>query len=82
MNSNVYYFRKEIENKKRSQEKLEDSFSETQAELKALKSRKNNAEKWISDLENRIMENTLSGEQTENQIKKIYIRTQYKRPMG
>ena len=68
MNSNVYYFRKEIENKKRSQEKLEDSFSETQAELKALKSRKNNAEKWISDLENRIMENTLSGEQTENQI--------------
>ena len=68
MNSNVYYFRKEIENKKRSQEKLENSFSETQAELKALKSRKNNAEKWISDLENRIMENTLSGEQTENQI--------------
>ena len=30
----------------------------------------NNADEWISDLENRIMEITQSGEQTENQIKK------------
>ena len=36
MNSNADYFRKEIENIRRSQEKLESSFAETQAELKAL----------------------------------------------
>ena len=36
----------------------------------------NNAEEWISDVEDRIMEITQSGQQTENQIKK----KQYKRP--
>ena len=36
MNSNADYFRKEIENIRRSQEKLESSFAETQSELKAL----------------------------------------------
>ena len=44
MNSNAAYFRKELENIRRSQEKLENSFAEMQAELKALKSRMNNAE--------------------------------------
>ena len=44
INSNVYYFRKGIENIRRSQEKLENSFSEMQAELKTIKSRMNNAE--------------------------------------
>ena len=44
MNSNADYFRKELENIGRSQEKLENSFSEMQAELKALKSSINNAE--------------------------------------
>ena len=39
-------------------------------ELKALKSRMNNAEERISDLEDRIMEITQSGQQTENQRKK------------
>ena len=43
MNSNADYFRRELENM-RSQEKLEDSFAETQAELKALKSRMHNTE--------------------------------------
>ena len=43
MNSKIYYFRKELENM-RSQEKLGNSFTESQAELKALKSRKDNAE--------------------------------------
>ena len=38
MNSNAVYFRKELENIKKSQEKLENSFAEMQAELKALKS--------------------------------------------
>ena len=44
MNSNADYFRKELENIRRSQEKLENSFAEMQAELKALKSRMNNTE--------------------------------------
>ena len=40
------------------------------AELKAMNSRMNNAEEQISDLEDRIMEITQSGQQTESQIKK------------
>ena len=40
-----------------------------QAELKALKSRMNNAEEKISDLEDRTMEITQSGQQTEKQMK-------------
>jgi len=70
MNSNADYFRKELENIRRSQEKLENSFAEMQAELKALKSRMNNTEKWISDLHNRLTDITQSGQQTENQTKK------------
>ena len=41
-----------------------------QTELKALKSRLNNAEGQMSDLEDKIMEITQSGWQTENQMKK------------
>ena len=44
MNSNADYFRKELENIRRSQEKLENSFAEMQGELKALKRKMNNAE--------------------------------------
>ena len=44
MNSNADSFRKELENIRRSQEKLENSFAEIQTELKAIKSRMNNAE--------------------------------------
>ena len=44
MNSNEDYFRKELENIRRRQEKLENSFSEMQTELKSLKSRMNYAE--------------------------------------
>ena len=66
MNSNAAYFRKELENIRRSQEILENSFAETQAELKALKSRMNNAEEQINDLEDKIMVITQSGQQTEN----------------
>ena len=44
MNSNADYFRKELENVRRSQEKLENSFAETQTEIKPKKSRMNNAE--------------------------------------
>ena len=44
MNSNADSFRKELENIRRSQEKLEHSFAETQTELTAVKTRMNNAE--------------------------------------
>ena len=44
MYSNADYFRKELENIRRSQGKLENSFAGMQAELKALQSRMNNAE--------------------------------------
>ena len=46
MNSNADSFRKELENM-RSQEILENSFAEIQTELKAIKSRMNNAEKQL-----------------------------------
>ena len=44
MNSNAYYFIKDLENIRRSQKNVENSFVEMQAELKALKSRMNNVE--------------------------------------
>ena len=69
MNSNADFFRKEIENMK-SQEKLENSFAETQADSKALKSRMSNAEEQISDLEDRIMEIIKSGQEIKKQMKK------------
>ena len=62
ININAYYFKKELDTIRRSQEKLENPFAETKAELKALNSRMINAEKWISDLEDRIMEITQSGQ--------------------
>lgn len=49
-NSNAQYFRKEWESLRRSQEKIENSFAEAQAELKPMKNIVNNAEEWISDL--------------------------------
>ena len=45
----------------RNQEKLENSFAVMQTELKALKSRMNNAEEQICDLEDKIIEITQSG---------------------
>ena len=64
----------------RNQGKLENSFAQMQGELKALRSRMNNAEEWVSDLEDRIMEITQSGQQMENQMKKTW--KQYKRSIG
>ena len=43
MNSNADYFRKALENIRKSKEKLENSFAETQAEVKALQRGMNNA---------------------------------------
>ena len=44
MNSNADTLRKELENIRRSQEKLEHSLAETQMELRTIKTRMNNAE--------------------------------------
>ncbi len=69
INSSADSLRMELENI-RSQEKLENSFAQVQMELKAVKTRMNNAEEQISDVEDRIMEITQMGQQTENQMKK------------
>ena len=70
MTSNAESFRKELENIRRSQEKSENSFSEIQTELKAIKTRMNNAEEQICDVGDKIMEITQTGQQTEKQMKK------------
>ena len=70
MNSNADTLRKELENIRRSQEKLENPFAEIQTELRAVKPRMNNAEQRIGDVEDRIMEITQTGQQTEKQMKK------------
>ena len=49
MNSIADCFKKELGNIRRSQEKLEHSFAEIQTELRAVKTRVNNAEEQISD---------------------------------
>ena len=59
--------------------KLENSFAEIQTEGKAIKTWMNNAEERISDVEQRIMEITQSGQQTEKQMEKI---ERNMRPMG
>ena len=68
---NADYYKKELETIKRNQEKLENSFAEMKAELKAMNGRMNNVEERISDLEDTIMEITQSGQHTESQIKAI-----------
>ena len=82
INRNAEYCKKELETIRRSQEKLENSFAETKAELKVMNSRMNNAEKSISDLEDKIMEITQSEQQTESQMKKTKMKAKCKRPMG
>ena len=59
--------------------KVENSFAEIQTEGKAIKTWMNNAEERISDVEQRIMEITQSGQQTEKQMEK---NERNMRPMG
>ena len=66
--SSTDYFKKELETIIRSWENNRKLIYRDK-ELKAFNNRVNNAEEWISDLEDRIMEFTQSGQQTENQIK-------------
>ena len=49
-NSNADTLRKKLENIRRNQEYLENSFAEMQTELRAVKTRRNNAEERISDV--------------------------------
>ena len=70
INSNADSFRKELENIRRGQEKLENSFAVIQTELRAVKTIRNNAKEQINDAEDRIIEITQTGQQTENQMKK------------
>ena len=67
---NADYYKKELETIKRNQEKLENSFAEMKTELKTMNSRMKNAEEWINDLKDRIMEITQSEQQIESQMKK------------
>ena len=69
--------RKEVDNKRRSQEKLGNSFAEIQMVLKEIKTRMNKAEEQIGDVEDRIMQITQTGQQTENQMKKHEIQETY-----
>ena len=57
---NADYYKKELETIKRNQEKLENSFAEMKAELKAMNTRLNNAEEQINDLQDRTMKITQS----------------------
>ena len=70
MNSNADSLRKELENIRRRQEKLENSFAEIQTELKVIKSRMNNAEGQVSDGEDKTMKVIQSGQQAKNQMEK------------
>ena len=63
--------KKELETIKRNQVKLENSFSETKAELRPRHSKLNNVEKQISDLEDRIMKIIQLEQKTERQMKKM-----------
>ena len=63
-------FRKELDYIRRNQETLENSLPEMHTELKAPKSRMNEAEESTRDWEDRIMEITQPGQQTENPLKK------------
>ena len=67
---NTDSLRKEIENIRRSQEKLENSFADLQCELRAVRAGRNNAGERISDVEDRRKQITQTGQQTENQMKK------------
>ena len=58
MNNKADSLRKELENIRRKQEKLENSFVEIQIVPMEMKTRMNNADERISDMEDRIMEIT------------------------
>ena len=62
--------KKGLEAMRRSQEKLENSFAQTKGEWTAMKSRMDNAEEGISDIEDRIIEITQLEQWIESQMEK------------
>jgi len=64
---NAEYCKKKLETIRKNKE-IENSFAKMNTKLKAMNSRRNNAEKWIRDLKEKIMEINQSGQQTESQI--------------
>ena len=69
-NSNRDYFKMKLETIRRSQEKLENSFVNIKAKLKAFYTKMKITEEQLCAFEDTIMEITKSGQKTENQIKK------------
>ena len=61
ININAKYFKKELKNIERNQEKLANSFAERKTELKAINSRMDNMKERINGLDDRIMEITQLG---------------------
>ena len=55
---------------KKNQSKLENSIAKMITDLKAMKSRLNNAEEKVSDLKDKMIKITQSEEQTERQMEK------------
>ena len=51
-----YHCNKEVETMKRNQTKLDNSFAKIKTNLNTMNSRLYNAEEWITDLGERIME--------------------------
>ena len=72
INRNVDYYKKELEIIKRNQVKLEDSFTRTKSELKAINSK----------LEDRILKITPSEKQSERQKSESSMWKQYMKPVG
>ena len=62
---------KERKKQRKKETKKENSIAETYTEFNALKSRMNNADVRICDLEERIMEITQSEQQSKNQMKNM-----------
>ena len=70
INRNAHHCNKEINTIKKNQSKLDNSIAKVKANLEAMNNRLNNAEEWIINLEDRIMEITQSEQQTEDEWKK------------
>ena len=73
INRNTDYCKKITKNYKEESRKIANSFADMKAELKVMNIRLNNAEDYMSGLEDKIMKINRSEQQTERQIKKKEI---------
>ena len=67
---NADHHNKELETIKRSQSKLDNPIAKMKTKLKAINSKLNKVEEWISDLEDRITEITQSDSRQKDKWKK------------